>query len=127
MQSRDGRRGRTFKGIVSLIILKSLWKEPGYGYFLEREANRGLGQKLSNGEIYSILRNLEIRGLVRARVGDQTGRNRKYYEISSEGKKYLISQVKNLDFAMNSIVDVINFVHEMTDGKSEESTLPGPE
>ncbi len=127
MQSRDGRRGRTFKGIISLLVLKSLWKEPGYGYLLEREVNKCLGQRLSNGEIYSIIRNLEIHGLVKARLGHETDRNRKYYEISSEGKKYLISQVKNLDLAMNSILDVIKFVHEETDGVSDKSTLKGIE
>jgi DNA-binding PadR family transcriptional regulator len=112
---KEDKRGRTFKGIISLIILKSLWNAPGYGYQLEREVNKGLNQKLSNGEIYSILRNMEIRGLIKNRNDSQPGRNRKYYEISGDGKKYLLNQALNMDLAINTMQEIIKFVHSVSE------------
>ena len=114
------RRGRTFKGIISLVILRNLWNEPNYGYVLEKEVNRCLGQKLSNGEIYSILRNLEIRGLVHKKNGQEKDGKRKYYEISNDGRKYLVNQSRTLESAMDSIGEIIRFVHSLSDKEREE-------
>ncbi|MEM0135451.1 MAG: PadR family transcriptional regulator [Thermoplasmatales archaeon] len=119
------RRGRTFKGIISLVILRNLWNTPNYGYVLEKEVNRCLGQKLSNGEIYSILGNLEIRDLIRSKQDDQSKSKRKYYEISDKGKKYLINQAKTLEFAMGSIEEILKFVHSVSDEiKGQQITIP---
>jgi PadR family transcriptional regulator PadR len=117
---KEEGRGRTFKGIISLVILKCLWNEPSYGYQLEKEIDRCIGQKLSNGEIYSILKNMEIRGLITNESGREEDGRRKYYEISGEGKKYLMNQVKNMEFAINSFEEIIKFVHSVVDkeGKS---------
>ena len=119
---KEEKRGRTFKGFISLIVLRALWNEPGYGYNLEKEVNRGLGVKLSNGEIYSFLRNMEIRGLVKNRGKRQEGKNRKYYEISSEGKQYLREQVKSMEVALPTIEEIIGFVNSNS-GRGKE----GPE
>ena len=114
------RRGRTFKGVISLVILRNLWNGPNYGYVLEKEVNRCLGQKLSNGEIYSILRNLEIRGLVHKKNGQEKDGKRKYYEISNDGRKYLVNQSRTLESAMDSIGEIIRFVHSLSDKEREE-------
>ncbi len=115
------RRGRTFKGIISLVILRNLWNGPNYGYVLEKEVNRCLGQKLSNGEIYSVLRNLEIRGLIHKRTGQEKDSKRKYYEISNEGRKYLVNQSRILEPAMDSIREIIQFVHSLPAKEKEEN------
>ncbi len=120
MHTKVERRGRTFKGIISLVILRNLWNEPNYGYVLEKEVNRCLGQKLSNGEIYSILRNLEIRGLVHKKNGQEKDGKRKYYEISNDGRKYLVNQSRTLESAMDSIGEIIRFVHSLSDKEREE-------
>ena len=120
MHTKVERRGRTFKGIISLVILRNLWNEPNYGYVLEKEVNRCLGQKLSNGEIYSILRNLEIRGLVHKKNGQENDGKRKYYEISNDGRKYLVNQSRTLESAMDSIGEIIRFVHSLSDKEREE-------
>lgn len=117
----EEKRGRTFKGIISLVILKSLWNEPDYGYRLEREVSRSLGQKLSNGEIYSILRNMEIRGLIKNKVNPQSGRRRKYYEISKEGRNYLLDQVQNINHALISMEEIAKFVHSVLEKEEENS------
>lgn len=113
------RRGRTFKGIISLIILRNLWNEPNYGYVLEKEVDKCLGQKLSNGEIYSILRNLEIRGFVHKMTSPEKDSKRKYYEISNDGRKYLVNQSRTLESAMDSIGEIIRFVHSISDKEKE--------
>lgn len=115
------KRGRTFKGIISLVILECLWKEPGYGYQLEREVDRCTGQRLSNGEIYSILRNLEIRGLVREKSARSPERRRRYYEISASGKDYLLNQVKIMEFAIKSFEEIIEFVRSASERRKDET------
>ena len=122
---KEEKRGRTFKGFISLIVLRALWNEPGYGYNLEKEVNRGLGVKLSNGEIYSVLRNMEIRGLVKNRGKRQEGKNRKYYEISSEGKQYLREQVKSMEVALPTIEEIIGFVNSNS-GRGKEGLELSP-
>jgi DNA-binding PadR family transcriptional regulator len=123
---KPDKRGRTFKGVISLVILKCLWNEPSYGYQLEKEIDRCIGQKLSNGEIYSILRNMEIRGLVKNKSVREAEGNRKYYEISSEGKKHLTDQVKNMEYAITSFEEIIKFVHSVTEKERENSISGAP-
>ncbi|MCW6159107.1 MAG: PadR family transcriptional regulator [Thermoplasmatales archaeon] len=120
---KEEKRGRTFKGFISLIVLRTLWNEPGYGYNLEKEINRGLGVKLSNGEIYSVLRNMEIRGLIKYKGKRQEGKKRKYYEISSEGKQYLQEQVENMEVALPAIEEIIVFVNSNSSRGKEGSEL----
>lgn len=115
VKMKNEKRGRIFKGIISLIILKLLWNHASYGYSLEREISRGLGENLSSGEIYSILRNLEIRGLVKSAVNPEPGRKRKYYEISAEGREYLLKQARSMDVAISYIEELRKFVHSVAD------------
>lgn len=110
---REERRERTFKGIISLVILRHLWRGPSYGYEMEREVKRSLGFALSSGEIYSILRNMEIRGLVRINVQNQSGRRRRYYEISTEGRRYLIDQIQSMEYAVSFLSEILKFAREV--------------
>lgn len=107
---RGRKRERIFKGIISLLILKALWNSPKYGYLLESEIDSKLGEKLSDGEIYSILRNMEIKRLLRSYTISEHGRIRKYYEINEAGKKFLLEHQHSLKIAAPLIEEIREFI-----------------
>ncbi|MCL4412964.1 MAG: PadR family transcriptional regulator [Candidatus Thermoplasmatota archaeon] len=87
---RNEKRERQFKGIISLLVLKSIWSTPKHGYNLENEISERIGEKLSEGEIYSLLKHMEIRGFVKSHTKVENGRVRRYYEINPEGRKFFM-------------------------------------
>lgn len=105
------RREKIFKGIISLLVLKELWESPSYGYLLDKKISSGLGEKLSNGEIYSVVRNLEIRGYIKVQRESGGGRVRKYYEISENGRNFLLTQARSLTIASKSIEEIRVFIN----------------
>ncbi len=77
---------------TGLLILSVLAKEPSYGYQIIRSINQqGEGLFLwQEGTIYPVLHKLEQEGLVRAQWQQaDTGRERKYYYITAEGRNAL--------------------------------------
>lgn len=74
------------------IVLSILLKAENYGYQIIKEV-----EQLSNGELnwtdamlYPVLSRMEKEGLIQSQwVKMDSGRKRKYYQITSEGKKQL--------------------------------------
>jgi len=81
------------RGMLKLLILKMLAKEPLYGYSLMKRIEKqssGMWTP-SPGSIYPALHSLEKEGYV---ISKGLG-NRKMYKITQKGKK---SMEKNLDY-----------------------------
>ena len=75
------------RGALVLAILSQLGEEH-YGYSLrERLASRGLD--INEGTLYPLLRRLESQGLLRSSWKVEGSRPRRYYGISSKGRKAL--------------------------------------
>jgi PadR family transcriptional regulator PadR len=78
------------KGSVSLLLLNLLTRGRMYGYEILQEATRLSANafEFKEGTLYPALHQLEKRGLIEAewRTGDN-GRERKYYSLTSAGKK----------------------------------------
>ena len=75
------------RGLVMLAVLSQLGKQQ-YGYaLLKRLADEGLA--VDQGTLYPLLRRLEAQGLLQSAWNVEEGRPRRYYVISSEGKKLL--------------------------------------
>lgn len=78
------------KGSVSLLLLSLLSRGEMYGYEIFQEAARRSDHafEFKDGTLYPALHLLEKKGLVKAawRTGDN-GRERKYYSLTSGGKK----------------------------------------
>ncbi len=75
------------RGLVMLAVLGQLSKQQ-YGYaLLKLLAERGL--EVDQGTLYPMLRRLEAQGLLESAWNVEEGRPRRYYVISSEGKKLL--------------------------------------
>ncbi len=79
------------RGLILLAVLSQLGKQQ-YGYaLLKLLADQGL--EVDQGTLYPLLRRLEAQGLLVSTWNVEEGRPRRYYIISSEGRK-LLPQLK---------------------------------
>jgi PadR family transcriptional regulator, regulatory protein PadR len=83
---------KTLDGNMETLLLAVLSEGPSYGYQLVQDLNAKAPGLLKTGEgtIYPVLHRLEERGLIQSswREGE-TGRQRRYYRITPNGKKAL--------------------------------------
>ena len=83
------------KGLIDPIILSMLNQLPMYGYQIGKELKQRSNGilKLQGGTIYPALLRLEKKGLVNSRWHEISNKKpRKYYHITSKGKKLLTSR-----------------------------------
>ena len=74
------------------LVLAILAEGENYGYaILKRVANLSGGQlRWTDGMLYPVLHRLERLGLIKGRWGkSESGRKRKYYRITKNGKEHL--------------------------------------
>ena len=75
------------RGIIVLAVLSQLGQEQ-YGYSLLKLLS-DLGLEVDQGTLYPLLRRLEAQGLLQSVWKLEEARPRRYYVISTEGKKAL--------------------------------------
>ncbi len=80
------------RGLIMLAVLSQLGKQQ-YGYaLLKLLADKGLS--VDQGTLYPLLRRLESQGLLQSAWNLEESRPRRYYVISSDGRK-LLPQLKS--------------------------------
>ncbi len=75
------------RGVLSLAVLARLQEEQ-YGYSLMKLLT-GQGLEIDQGTLYPLLRRLESQGLLESRWLVESDRPRRYYVISTEGRRLL--------------------------------------
>jgi len=100
------------KGSTELLLLSILEKENMYGY----EMIKQLKMKSQNvfefqeGTLYPILHKLENKNWISSYWDDFSGKKRKYYTITEEGKKHLESKKEEWKTFSSSVNQVIGGV-----------------
>ena len=100
------------KGVAPLAVLQTLSKGAMYGYELSEVLARQSGDilTLGRGTLYPLLYNLEAKGLIESTTQlSDSGRERRYYTITSRGKKQLAKQRRQwekLQEGMNRVFEV---------------------
>ena len=75
------------RGVIMLAVLSQLGNEH-YGYsLLKLLSDKGLA--VDQGTLYPLLRRLEVQGLLQSAWKIEEGRPRRYYVISTAGRKLL--------------------------------------
>jgi PadR family transcriptional regulator PadR len=91
------------RGSLDLMVLSVLAGGRKYGYLIQkqvREASQGRVD-LAAGTLYPLLHKLEEEALIRSHWDDDSGRRRKWYEITAAGQKRLRIQVQEwTDYAL---------------------------
>lgn len=89
-------RSELMRGSLDLMILSVLSDAPKYGYLIQqslRDASAGRVDPKA-GTMYPLLHRLEADGLIKSRWEMETGRRRKWYELTTKGKRKLQTQAR---------------------------------
>jgi len=94
-------------GLMPILVLKILSKNPMHGYQIEEELSNLLKREIPEGFIYSLLKRLEIKGLVVYKWEmPSSGPARKVYILTEEGKTYLEERTKQIE-ELKSVIDFL--------------------
>jgi len=99
------------KGSAELFILSLVEARPRHGYEISKliEARSNGAVKFNVASLYPLLYRLEERGWIQGRWVEKAGqRRRRYYRLTSQGKKVLASQRSTWE----SFVAAINRITE---------------
>ena len=87
------------KGSLDICVLASLLNEDSYGYKIIQDLEKILD--ISESTLYPILKRLEANKLVKSYSVEHNGRLRKFYSITSEGRKKIIAYLKDFKELLN--------------------------
>ena len=87
------------KGSLDICVLASLLNEDSYGYKIIQDLENVLD--ISESTLYPILKRLEANKLVKSYSVEHNGRLRKFYSITQEGRKKIISYLKDFKELLN--------------------------
>src|SRR5271156_7037380 len=93
------------RGCLIVAVLAQLRTEQ-YGYTL-RKALADDGLEIDEGTLYPLLRRLETQGLLVSEWREEDKRNKRFYQLSPEGKQILqqlLAEWKNIDSSLTAIV-----------------------
>jgi PadR family transcriptional regulator PadR len=83
------------KGCLELAILGCLWPEKLYGLEILRRLESDSDLVLSAGTVYPLLARLKAEGLLKSEwVEAEAGHPRKYYQLTSAGRRRAVEMAK---------------------------------
>src|SRR5207249_12318567 len=112
------------KGTLALLILSLLGRKPMYGYEIAATVHRDTDGTFTwrEGSLYPSLHKMEADGLI---VGEweekETGRKRRYYHITRQGRAALKEKVQS----WGELCQGVNAVLEKSDGQARAILGPG--
>ena len=71
------------RGLLDVCVLAAIKNEESYGYKIMKDMKPYM--ELSESTLYTILKRLEIAGMLAVRTAEHGGRLRKYYSITPDG------------------------------------------
>lgn len=98
-----------FKGSIDVLILCTLNSRTSYGYEISKliKEKSNNTYEIGEGTLYASLKRLENKNLITSFWQLKDDRNRKYYNITNLGKKYLQEKVlglKNLNILLDKLI-----------------------
>lgn len=101
-------------GVPQLLILQLLSGEPMYGYQIVKTIKqRSQGElSVSEGSIYPLLHKLEEEGSLVSFRREVKGRERYYYELTSQGKEKLRELKEEWNSVVHGVQQVLGGDHE---------------
>lgn len=85
------------RGSLDLMVLSVIAEGSQYGYSIQKRVAAASREqvKLAAGTLYPLLHRLENDGLIKSRWEEETGRPRKWYDITAAGKRALQQRAKH--------------------------------
>ena len=101
------------QGSLSMLILRLLVDKDMYGYemieTLGKQSNHVF--ELKAGSLYPLLHSLEEKNLVTSYEDDSSGKTRKYYHLTGEGKRILHEKKQEWKIYARAVGDVLSFAY----------------
>lgn len=92
------------RGLLDVCVLAAIQKEDSYGYQIIKDMKPYL--ELSESTLYTILKRLELAGMLTVRTAEHGGRLRKYYHIAPRG----IARIEEFREDWKEIMAIYRFV-----------------
>ena len=73
------------RGLLDVSVLTAIKNEDSYGYKIIKDMKPYID--MSESTLYTILKRLEVAGMLTVRMSEHSGRLRKYYRITPAGVK----------------------------------------
>jgi len=103
------------RGWIQFLIMRILYEKPMHGYqLLEEIEKRSCGcHRLEPGSIYTLLRRMEERGLLKSKwEKGEEGLDRRVYRLSSKGVEALKMGLTSIVKRKRLFEDLLNFYYE---------------
>ncbi len=83
---------RISRNLLDIQLLRLIEARPLiWGYMIKKTVETDFHIKLGHGALYPMLKALEQRGFLKSQRQSESGRTRKLYTLTTEGKEYLKS------------------------------------
>ena len=92
------------RGLLDVCVLAAIQNEDSYGYKIIKDLKPYIA--LSESTLYTILKRLETAKMLTVRTAEYSGRLRKYYHITDEGRK----RIADFKVEWNEILSIYRFV-----------------
>ena len=92
------------KGLLDVCVLAAIREEDSYGYKIIKDLAPCI--ELSESTLYTVLKRLELAGLLTVRSSEHGGRLRKYYHITKEG----IKRIEEFKSEWREVMRIYQFV-----------------
>lgn len=92
------------RGLLDVCVLVAIKNEDSYGYQIIKDMKPYV--ELSESTLYTILKRLELAGMLTVRTAEHGGRLRKYYHITQRG----LARIQEFHEDWNEIMAIYQFV-----------------
>ncbi len=104
-----GKPNDLVQGTLDLLVLKTLSLEAKHGWAIAKRIHQVSGEVLQvqQGSLYPALHRLEQQGWIRAKwMESETGRQAKFYSLTTVGKRQLDQETANWN-RLSSAIDLV--------------------
>ena len=100
------------RGLLDVCVLAAIKNEDSYGYQIIKDMKPYL--ELSESTLYTILKRLELSGMLTVRTAEHGGRLRKYYHITSRG----LERIEEFKNEWREVMSIYQFVIKEDEGNA---------
>ena len=94
------------RGLLDVCVLAAIKNEDSYGYKIIKDMKPYI--EMSESTLYTILKRLELAGLLTVRTSEHDGRLRKYYHITRAG----LGRIEDFKAEWREVTSIYKFVTE---------------
>ena len=99
------------RGLLDVCVLSAIKEQDSYGYKIIKDMKPYI--EMSESTLYTILKRLELSGMLTVRTAEHDGRLRKYYHITGTG----LARIEDFKNEWREVMSIYKFVVKERDIK----------